>query len=150
MIAYPDASFLCSLYRRQEHSPAAITYREKMTEPLHVTALLQFEFLQAIRLQVWAHAQDKKRGYSQSEADQMMTDWTSDVASGVIEMVQCDSLLVLDMAERLSVQHTARTGHRTLDILHVATAVHLRAAEFLTFDQRQKSLARAAGLKTPL
>lgn len=41
-------------------------------------------------------------------------------------------------------------GHRTLDILHVATARHLAARDFLTFDARQKKLAKAIGLRTPL
>jgi predicted nucleic acid-binding protein len=48
-----------------------------------------------------------------------------------------------------SIQRTAKSGHRTLDVLHVATAVHLGAKEFLSFDIRQKKLARHAGLKVP-
>ncbi len=52
MIAYPDTSFLYSLYREQVHSERADAYRETMTEPLHFTRLLEFEFLQAIELQV--------------------------------------------------------------------------------------------------
>jgi predicted nucleic acid-binding protein len=38
-------------------------------------------------------------------------------------------------------------GHRTLDVLHVATALHLKAREFLTFDGNQAELAKAVGLK---
>jgi hypothetical protein len=41
MIAYPDTSFLCSLYREQVHSNQADAYR-KMSEPLHFTRLLEF------------------------------------------------------------------------------------------------------------
>jgi predicted nucleic acid-binding protein len=150
MTAYPDTSFLCSLYRKQEHTPAAIAWRSDNPTPLLVTQLLQFEFLQSIRLQVWLHAQDKRKGYAQAEADQMLNDWMADIAAGVVEIIACDTELVLTMAERLSSQHTAKTGNRTLDILHVATAVHLRATDFLTFDPRQGRLARAAGLRTPL
>lgn len=150
MIAYPDTSFLCSLYRRQDYSLLAITHREQMTEPLQVASLLQFEFLQSIRLQVWLHGQDRKKGYSQGEADQMITDWESDIATGVVVIIPCESEAMLKMAEHLSARHTALTGNRTLDILHLATAVHLGAKEFLTFDQRQKKLAQAVGLKTPL
>jgi predicted nucleic acid-binding protein len=53
------------------------------------------------------------------------------------------------LASTYSRQKTSKGGHRTLDILHVATAVHLRATEFLTFDGRQKKIARHAGLKVP-
>jgi predicted nucleic acid-binding protein len=34
-----------------------------------------------------------------------------------------------------------------MDTLHVATALHLGAKEFLTFDARQSKLAAAEGLK---
>ncbi len=38
-------------------------------------------------------------------------------------------------------------GHRSLDVLHVATALHLGAREFLTFDLNQRKLASAEKLK---
>lgn len=41
----------------------------------------------------------------------------------------------------------ADTGTRSLDILHVATALVLGCQTFHTFDTRQGKLARAAGLK---
>ncbi|NQW99589.1 hypothetical protein HQ447_02940 [bacterium] len=53
MIHYADTSFLCSTYRKQEHSAAADLIRDSLGEPLHFTTLLEFEFLQAIELQVW-------------------------------------------------------------------------------------------------
>ena len=150
MIAYPDTSFLCSLYREQEHSARADTYREAMTEPLYFTRLLEFEFLQAIELQVWLHSSDRKKGYSRREADQMIDDWETDIASGLNKVVPYDSDAVLRLAGVYSKKRTAQGGHRSLDILHVATAVHLGAKEFLTFDGRQRALAKHAGLKIPL
>jgi predicted nucleic acid-binding protein len=150
MIAYPDTSFLCSIYREQEHSAVADAYRLQMTESLCVSSLLEFEFKQAIRLQVWLYKQDKTKGYSQDEADQMLADWASDIAAGVVQIIPADHDAVLRMAEHLSQTHTMLSGNRTLDIMHVATARHLSAKEFLSFDARQKRLAKAVGLKTPL
>ncbi|MEQ1750433.1 MAG: PIN domain-containing protein [Prosthecobacter sp.] len=141
---------LCSLYREQDHTDTAIAHRAKMNEPLRVSGLLDFEFRQAIRLQVWLHEQDKKKGYSQAEADQMLADWASDIAVGVVQIIPVDHDAVLRLAEFLSSTYTAGGGNRTLDIMHVATAKHLSAKEFLTFDGRQKKLAKAVGLKTPL
>lgn len=149
MTCYPDTSFLCSAYRRQIHTPTALAYREKMSAPLPFTSLLEFEFLQSVELQVWLHAQDRAKGYSRREADLMMADWQSDVAAGLNLLVPVDSDLVLGLAVELSRKHTAAGGHRTLDILHVATAVHLQARTFLTFDARQKQLAEFLGLKVP-
>ncbi len=150
MDAYPDTSYLCSLYRRQVHSPAAIAHRGTLHEPLPFTRLLEFEFHQALRLQVWLHAADRDKGYGQIEADAMLANWAADVAAGVNRLVACDMDAVLQLAATYSEQRTTRQGHRTLDILHVATAVHLGARSFLTFDERQRALARHAGLKVPL
>jgi predicted nucleic acid-binding protein len=41
-----------------------------------------------------------------------------------------------------------RMGTRALDILHVASALLLRAERILTFDDRQRQLAHAEGLAT--
>lgn len=150
MIAYPDTSFLCALYRDQENSNAAASHRRNMTEPLCVTELLEFEFLQSLRLQAWLHSHDRKRGFPLSEAEEIIADWQQDIATHVVMVVPCDYSAVLRHSANLSQRFTTEGGHRTLDVLHVATAVHLGAKQFLSFDARQKKLARAAGLKTPL
>lgn len=146
MIYYADTSFLCASYREQVNSDRADAFRATIPEPLHFTSLLEFEFLQAIELQVWLQAQDRKKGYSRREAEQMVADWETDVAAGTNVLVPCEMEAVLRLARVYSSQHTGEGGHRTLDILHVATAVHLRAERFLSFDARQRRLAVIAGL----
>jgi predicted nucleic acid-binding protein len=59
----------------------------------------------------------------------------------------CSVSDVLRRAEELSNRHTIAGGHRSFDILHVATALHLGAREFLTFDTNQRKLATAEKLK---
>jgi predicted nucleic acid-binding protein len=53
----------------------------------------------------------------------------------------------LRRAAEISRAHTTTVGCRTLDVLHVATALELALRNFVTFDRRQQQLARAAGLK---
>jgi predicted nucleic acid-binding protein len=65
-------------------------------------------------------------------------------------MVAPDWADVHRIAEELSAKHTEAGGHRLADILHVATAVHLGAAQFLTFDTNQEKLAEAEGMVVPL
>lgn len=149
MIHYADTSFLCSLYRRQEHTATALKWNASLNEPLHVTRLLEFEFRQAIELQVFLHSQDRTKGYSRHEAGLMLADWEADCARGLNRIVPCDMTAVLHLSQSLSTRHTAQGGHRTLDILHIATAVHLGAEKFLTFDARQRALAAHAGLTVP-
>jgi predicted nucleic acid-binding protein len=44
-------------------------------------------------------------------------------------------------------KHTPALGCRSLDVLHVASALELDLKNFLTFDRRQRALAKAAGMK---
>jgi predicted nucleic acid-binding protein len=56
--------------------------------------------------------------------------------------------LAFEVCTQLARRHAARLGCRTLDALHVACALELKAKRFWTFDERQAELARAAGLRT--
>ena len=49
-------------------------------------------------------------------------------------------------AEALGRRHTEALGARGMDILHVASALALKAGRFVTFDEKQRELARLAGL----
>jgi hypothetical protein len=51
------------------------------------------------------------------------------------------------VARRFAERHSITIGSRSLDILHVASAKALRAVEFLSFDNRQRALAAAVGLR---
>ncbi len=53
----------------------------------------------------------------------------------------------LRRAGELSRQHTRALGTRSLDVLHVASALELGLRRFVSFDGRQQKLARPAGLK---
>ncbi len=147
MKAFPDTSFLCAIYRRQDNSAAAAAHFKAMTEPLPVSGLLLYEFRQSVRFQVWLHARDKFKGYSQADCELAFADLQTDLDTGVVVIVAAEWADVHRRAEDLSKRHTAACGHRCLDVLHVATALHLKAREFLTFDTNQRKLATAAGLK---
>ncbi|HZL13501.1 MAG TPA: type II toxin-antitoxin system VapC family toxin [Verrucomicrobiae bacterium] len=147
MIAYPDTSFLCALYRRQVNSSEAAAYFKMMPEALHVSSLLLFEFRQSLRFQVWLHAQSPLKGFSQMECDQALVDLQSDLESGVTKIIPVDWSDVHHIGERLSARYTAARGFRAFDLLHVATALHLNARNFLTFDANQRKAAASEGLK---
>ena len=146
MTAYPDTSFLCALYRLQDNSPVAAAHFKAMTEPLHVTGLLLYEFRQSLRFQVWCHTHDPKKGFPDADCDKALADLQSDLDSGAVVIAAADWAEVHYTAERLSSAHTKAEGHRALDTLRVATALHLEAKEFLTFDERQRKLALAERL----
>ena len=148
--AYPDTSFLCSLYRRQVYSPAAISYMQKDTSVLPVSTLLLLEFRQSVRFQTRLFSMDRKKGYPATEGSRMLRDLQSDLNAGVLQVVTVDWADVHRLAEELSSKYTATGGHRLADILHVATALHLASPVFLTFDENQRRLAEAEGMSVPL
>lgn len=150
MRCYPDTSFLCALYRLQTNSPQAAAYFASMSGPLEVTTLLLFEFRQAIRFQIRLHRGDPTRGYPKAQGFKMLSDLKSDLVSGDVIVVPAPWPQVHLAGERLSELYTDAGGHRTMDILHVATAIEIGAGAFLTFDTNQKKLAEAEGLVVPL
>ena len=150
MNAFPDTSFLCSLYRLQEFSPKAIAQMDRTKKPLPVSTLLLFEFRQSLRLQIFLQSKDRTKGFTKPEGEAMLRDLRADLASGVIAVVPIDWTEVHSLAETLSAKHTESDGHRFADLLHVATALHLGAEQFLTFDTNQRKIARAEGMKTPV
>ena len=147
MTAYPDTSFLCAFYVKQSNSPAAAAHAATMKEPLHVTELLNYEFRQSLRFQVWRHAANPREGIAPADAQAALNQFDADLTSGVAVLTPCHLLHVLHRAEDISKQHTIKWGHRSFDILHVATALVLKAEQFLTFDANQRKLATAEGLK---
>ncbi len=150
MIAYPDTSFLCAFYRQQANSVEAATYFAQMPEALHVASPLLFEFRQSVRWQVFLHTKDPGKGYDLSTAQTALGKLQAEISSGAVVVVPVDWADVASIAEHLSAQYTWTEGYRGFDVLHVATALHLGASEFLTFDGKQKKLAKAEGLAVPV
>jgi predicted nucleic acid-binding protein len=147
---YPDTSFLCALYVPQTTTPRAITFAGELRRPLESTSLLFFEFRQSIQFQVFRHAKDRNQGYPLSVAQAASAALQSDVKAGLYRHAAVDWADVHQIGERLALQHTVKGGHRSFDILHIATALHLGVTDFLTFDGNQKKLAEAEGLVVPV
>jgi predicted nucleic acid-binding protein len=137
---YVDSSFLVSLYLSDRHSREA-RQRIMSAPPLWFTPLHNSE---------WAHAvgQHIFRGeLSLSEAQRMNARVEEHLAVGrwiAVPLPENTFELCADLARR----HGPKLGMRTLDTLHVACALELKAERFWTFDERQAKLAKAQGMKT--
>ncbi len=140
MTIYADSSFITSLYMLDLHLPEA---RRRMSQK-PVVWLTQFN-----RTEV-AHAisQYVFRGkISLLEAEEVWENFQQDCAQGIWIQTGLPELIwerSIDLARR----YGPTLGVRTLDSLHVACALELRAQRFWTFDERQARLAEAAGLVT--
>jgi predicted nucleic acid-binding protein len=98
----------------------------------------------------WTHAVEQhvfRRLLSRSEDHRLREQFQQHRASGLwMEVVLPES--ASDLCAQLGRRRGARLGVRTLDGLHVASALELKAERFRTFDERQKRLARAEVRKT--
>ncbi len=110
----------------------------RLALPILITSLGELELENAIQLRVFRHqlAPTDRRPQAAFHAD---------VARGLVAIEPISEAMYAE-ALRLASGWTSRLGTRTQDILHVAAAVVLEAEIFLTFDARQKKLAKAAGL----
>ena len=149
MIARPGAWFLRALCRLQENSPVAARHFAAMPEPLHVASPLLSEFRQSIRWQAYLHTQDRRKDFDQRSGQAALAKLRANIHDGAIIIVPVGWADVASIAERLSAQYTWTGGHRGFDILHVATALHLGAADFLSFDANQRKLAAAEVPRLP-
>lgn len=143
MNAYADSGFLCSLYAPDAHSARAASRMVRQSLPLPFAWLHQLELRNALRLRVF------RREITRPQREAALNLLLADLAGRVLAAAAPDHATMMTEAERLSALHSETLGTRSLDILHVASALVLGAKDFLTFDQRQAALARAAGLKVP-
>jgi predicted nucleic acid-binding protein len=137
-----DTSFLFSLYGADTHTRKALgRLAGSRSKSIILSPFNEYEFTQAVSFSVW-------RGLrTAGQADRITAAFEADIGSGNLVLVQVNMATVLIEARRLSATYTRQRGHRAFDILHVASAVHLAATEFFTFDQDQRMLATAAGLQ---
>lgn len=137
---YADTSFLVSLYVQDANSAKAAAAVEAGTSPLLLTPLAGHELRNAIRLCVF------RRQITATQREAALHDMEGDIAAGVLHVAPLDWPKALKQAESLGRQHTEALGARGMDVLHVASAMALRAKRFVTFDERQRRLAELAGL----
>lgn len=110
-------------------------------EPLLFTPLHRHELRNAIRLRVFRGeitAEQRKLAFQEIE---------SDLADNILVHIPIPWTDTFRESEDLGAIHTEKLGLRSFDLLHVGLALTLKATEFLTYDTRQASLAKAARLK---
>ncbi len=138
MIGYADTSFLVSLYLPDIHSPAAWAAM-KSRPHLVLTPLHELELVNAIQLAVF------RKLISRAQARSVLRDFEQD-RSGVFALIPMP-IESYARAEQMARRHTSKLGTRSLDILQVAAALALKSDAFLTFDDRQRRLAKAERLR---
>lgn len=138
---YADPSALLKLYLNEPDSRVMARWRTKIGGALPITHHGRLELVNGIGLAAFRGliSEDVRRAALAALDD--------DFRMG--RYAEADLLwrAALRRAVELSRTLTPTLGSRSLDILHVASALVLKLDVFLTFDSRQAKLARAVGLK---
>ncbi|HZC21865.1 MAG TPA: type II toxin-antitoxin system VapC family toxin [Candidatus Binatia bacterium] len=136
---YADTSLLVSLYLEDSHSHIADqmlqTWMECFLTPLH-----RAEWFHAIAQHIF------RGSLTETNAGELHSLFAHDTRTGPWREVAIPENAI-DLCADLGRRYGPKLGVRTLDTLHVACAIELKATRFCTFDDRQAKLAKAQGLK---
>ena len=138
--AYPDSSFLVSIYRQDGNHAVASAFLRRHSPSLAFLPLHRVELRNALRFaetQGLLAAAERRKAFRQIEED---------LREGFLVHVTVGWSDICRRADDLSEKHMVKNGQRTIDLLHVAAALESGNRLFLSFDQRQAGLAKAAGL----
>ncbi len=137
---YCDSSLLFKLYVAEQDSEMAVNLVMSKLPPIPISSLHEIEIRNSIRQRCFGKMITSK------QAAEALNKLTEDLERGFFERISTDWSSTYRRAEDLSQHYGETMACRSLDILHVATALIWEVREFLTFDLRQYALARKAGL----
>jgi predicted nucleic acid-binding protein len=140
LIVYADSSFLVAAYIRDAHT-VEVLHRLSAKPVICVTPFNRSELANA------TYRQSFLGRLSLTEAHRTWNSFEADFCAGIWEYRDFPAQS-WETCAGLAQQYSPSLGVRTLDSLHVACALELKAQKFWTFDERQARLAEAVGLDT--
>jgi predicted nucleic acid-binding protein len=144
---YADTSFLVASRAERDtfHDDALAFYKAHFEDLWLWSPWHRVEVFNSIRQ--LALNPDRGAGLNEAEARAMIHRFEDDVRCDYLLHVEADWRDVLQTANEISVAHAFSLPCRAADLLHVAYAKELVAELFVSFDDDQVALAKAAGLK---
>lgn len=137
---YADPSALLKLYVHEPESASMSRWRGRTRGALPLTEHGRVEIVNGICLAAF------RKAISGEAMHDALASFDEDLRDGRYRHADVLWRATLRMAADISRAQTAAIGCRSLDVLHVATALQLGLRRFVTFDRRQQDLARAVGL----
>ena len=137
---YVDTSVMVKLYIKEEYSLEASHWIRQNNEAIPLTRFHELEFTNSIYLKQF------RTEMTNEQVLLVLSKFDEHQRRGVYYRPQINWTDTMNVALDLSQTHTKTTGSRSLDILHVASALAIKADRFLTLDKRQSALAGSAGL----
>lgn len=138
---YVDPSAFRSLYVHDARSRSFCAWRARTRGALPLTLFGRAELVNSIALAVFRHDITNEVGQA------AVADLDEDLRAGRLFLADLLWRQALERATELSRTQTPTLGTRTLDVLHVASAVVLGCRRFVTYDERQAALGRTVKLR---
>ncbi len=144
--AYWDTSCVLALYAPEEISSQVVELATLEKGQIHSSSILEFEMNFAV------HAKEARGEIPRGSSGRVLSQFQTDLQRGRFLLVP----LGIDIKTG-SKDIAARTIHaeppvflRTLDGIHVATALRLGSSELITADRKMADAATLLGIKTKL
>lgn len=132
---YLDTSVIVKLYVLEDGSEEIFNFVKKNKKPLLLNQLQETELKNAFSLKAF------RKEISSIQLSELTTKFKKDIAIGRFIRQKVDWNSIWELSQKLSKEYSNSIGCRTMDIMHVAIALHLNISFFLTNDERQKKLA---------
>jgi len=140
-VVYVDTSVIVKLYIKEEYSQESSNWLKENNEAIPLTSFHELELINAV------HLKQFRAEITLDETRLILSRFEEHEKSGIYYRPQLDWSAIFIHAIDLSKKHSASIGSRSLDIIHVASALSINAERFLTLDNRQTRLAALTGLK---
>jgi predicted nucleic acid-binding protein len=140
-VPYIDTSVIVKLYSLEDYSLEVSKWIRKNNEAIPLTNLHELEFTNAIYLKQF-------RGeISPDQVNLILSRFDEHQREGIYYHPKLNWVDIWNKSLEISGKYTGIKGSRSLDILHIASALELKFNRFVTLDSRQADLAKKAGLK---
>ena len=136
---YLDSSAFLKLFLNEEGSTTVYKIVTSQDYPIPVWDLQEMEMLNAFQFKIFLGQMTPE------DAEFQTATFDKSKAQGHYFFPEINRPELSYTFRELS-KKTAELGCRTLDIMHVACALQLEPTAFISFDQRQRTLASRAGL----
>jgi predicted nucleic acid-binding protein len=140
-VVYVDTSVIVKLYIKEDYSRETSDWLKANNEAIPLTRFHELELINAI------HLKQFRAEISAEIVSLVISKLDEHEKKGVYYRPQLNWPNIFSHAIDLSKNHSKILGTRLLDIIHVASALAIKADRFLTLDERQSELASLAGLK---
>jgi predicted nucleic acid-binding protein len=140
-MVYVDTSVLVKLYVKEAYSRKASDWIRNNNEAIPKTIFHELEFTNAVQLKLF------RKEMSEKQAGIVLRRLHEHEKEGIFYIPRIHWSDVFSYSLKLSNNHTKAIGSRSLDIIHVASALSMGADRFFTFDTKQSQLASTAGIQ---